>query len=218
MQTIFVITVCRNAASLLEETIQSVLSQTYQNIKYIIIDGASTDGTVDIIKKYEDRLALWISEPDKGIYDAMNKGLAKARELGSDGWVNFMNAGDIYISNEIVDSIFSKEKYESNKISMISEKEFNPDDESSSFQSYFVRIGDWKYDIKYKIAAVYKVMYNLYHNSGKDSIKSINSPIINNKDYFSTIDIKSAKGEFLAVQSIHRSWRWWKEYIKWRCF
>ena len=75
---ISVVTVCYNAVDCIEQTMLSVLDQTYHDIEYIIIDGGSTDGTVDIIKKYADRLAYWISEPDKGIYDAMNKGIAVA--------------------------------------------------------------------------------------------------------------------------------------------
>lgn len=89
---ISVITVCYNAVDTLEKTIQSVLEQTYHNIEYIIIDGGSTDGTVEIIHRYVDYLAYWVSEPDRGIYDAMNKGIERA----TGEWVNFMNAGDYF--------------------------------------------------------------------------------------------------------------------------
>lgn len=71
---ITVITVVLNGEKHLEETIKSVINQTYDNVEYIIIDGGSTDGTLDIIKKYEDKIDYWVSEPDRGIYDAMNKG------------------------------------------------------------------------------------------------------------------------------------------------
>ena len=77
---ITVVTVVRNGAALLEQTILSVLQQPYQNLEYIVIDGGSTDGSVDIIKKYEKRLSCWLSERDNGIYDAMNKGWSLAKE------------------------------------------------------------------------------------------------------------------------------------------
>lgn len=90
---ISIITITYNAEQWLERTMRSVLAQTYKEYEYIIVDGASKDGTVDIIKRYEplfeDRLS-WKSEPDKGLYDAMNKGIARAK--GDFLW--FMNAGD----------------------------------------------------------------------------------------------------------------------------
>ena len=101
MMKISVITVCYNAVETIEKTMLSVLNQTYPSIEYIIIDGGSTDGTVDIIKKYADKLAYWISEPDKGIYDAMNKGIEKC----TGEWVNFMNAGDKFVDNDIINKI-----------------------------------------------------------------------------------------------------------------
>lgn len=92
---ITVVTVVRNGAGLIEQTIHSVLESGYGNIDYIIIDGGSTDGTVDVIRKYADRLAHWTSAPDNGIYDAMNKGWAAA---GNDSYVLFLGAGDRLLS------------------------------------------------------------------------------------------------------------------------
>ena len=101
---ITIITVCYNAINLIEETILSVVNQTYKKIEYIIIDGGSTDGTVDIIKKYTNRLSYWISEPDNGIYDAMKKGIS----LASGDYINFMNAGDVFYSNTVIYDVFNK--------------------------------------------------------------------------------------------------------------
>ena len=98
-----VITVCYNAEKNLEETILSILNQTYSNIEYIIIDGGSSDGTVDIIKKYADRLAYWVSEPDKGIYDAMNKGIFQAKGE----WIYFIGASDLLLKHSF-QTIFSE--------------------------------------------------------------------------------------------------------------
>ena len=99
---ISVVTVCYNAVNDIEKTIMSVLGQTYKNIEYIIIDGGSIDGTIDIINKYKEHISLFVSEPDKGIYDAMNKGLMKANGQ----WINFMNAGDTFASNSVISNIF----------------------------------------------------------------------------------------------------------------
>ena len=106
---ISIITVIYNDGKKLEETILSILSQTYDNLEFIIIDGSSTDGTIDIIKKYQDKIDYWISEKDSGIFDAMNKGILAAKG----DYINFMNAGDFFIRKnlvmEIVDILNSQE-------------------------------------------------------------------------------------------------------------
>lgn len=89
---ISIITVVYNGEKHLEQTIQSILNQTYQNIEYIIIDGGSTDKTLNIIKKYEHAIDYWISEPDCGIYDAMNKGILQA----TGDIIGILNADDWY--------------------------------------------------------------------------------------------------------------------------
>jgi glycosyltransferase involved in cell wall biosynthesis len=100
-----VITVVYNNVRDIERTVLSVLNQSYPSIEYIVIDGGSTDGTVAIIEKYKDKISVLISEPDKGIYDAMNKGLAKA----TGDYVLFMNSGDEIYAQETIEDVFDTE-------------------------------------------------------------------------------------------------------------
>lgn len=99
-----VITVCRNHAKGLEKTIQSVESQTWQEKEFLVIDGASTDGTMEVIRQHEGSITQWISEPDQGIYDAMNKGV----RLAQGQWIIFMNAGDTFASADTLQRVFQE--------------------------------------------------------------------------------------------------------------
>mgnify|MGYP000055100130 FL=1 len=172
---ISVITVCYNAAASLEETMLSVLNQTYDKVEYIVIDGGSKDGTLDIIKKYANRLAYWTSEPDKGIYDAMNKGISKA----TGNWVNFMNAGDLFIDNEVLSKCFKNNFYDNVDIlygDVIYNYKFGKRMVEAgniqqiinhmvfSHQSTFVRrtLMQKGFDIKWKLAADYNLLLGYY--------------------------------------------------------
>ncbi|WP_298751674.1 glycosyltransferase family 2 protein [uncultured Arcobacter sp.] len=93
-----VVTVTYNAERYLNKTIKSIIEQDYPNIEYIIIDGASSDNSVDTIKEYKENISYWISEPDFGIYDAMNKGIEKA----TGEWILFMNAGDTFFNSSTI--------------------------------------------------------------------------------------------------------------------
>ena len=99
--TITIITVCKNAESYIEETIKSVISQTYLEKEYIVIDGASTDGTLDIISRYAEYIDCIVSEPDYGISDAFNKAIAIAHGK----LIGIMNAGDVFCDNNVLLSI-----------------------------------------------------------------------------------------------------------------
>ncbi len=101
---ITVITVVLNGCEALKKTILSVTGQTYKNMEYIVIDGGSTDGTLEVIRKHENDIDYWLSEPDKGIYDAMNKGIS----LASGEWIIFMNAGDCFYQPETLETLFHK--------------------------------------------------------------------------------------------------------------
>ena len=96
-----IITVTYNASKVLYKTILSVINQTYNDIEYIIIDGGSNDGTIDIINQFESKIKYWITEPDKGLYDAMNKGLRAA----SGDYVLFLNAGDVFKDENVVEEV-----------------------------------------------------------------------------------------------------------------
>lgn len=96
-----VVTVCFNSAATIEDTIRSVRDQTYESIEHIIVDGGSTDGTQEIVGSYNGRIKKFISEPDRGIYDAMNKGLAQA----AGDIVAFLNSDDVYASSTVIDDI-----------------------------------------------------------------------------------------------------------------
>ncbi len=98
-----IITVNYNDAEGLERTIKSVISQSFKDYEFIIIDGGSTDCSVDVIKKYENHIDYWVSEPDGGIYQGMNKGLRQAKG----DYVNIMNGGDCFHSDDVLDKIFS---------------------------------------------------------------------------------------------------------------
>ncbi|MHA7855897.1 glycosyltransferase family 2 protein [Marinobacter shengliensis] len=107
-----VVTVVFNGEELLEETVRSVIEQTYDNVEYIIVDGGSTDSTVNIVKKYEHAIDYWVSEPDGGIYEAMNKAI----DLASGQWINFMNCGDSFYSKEVLRCVFDRKNYGNAKI------------------------------------------------------------------------------------------------------
>lgn len=104
---ISIITITYNAEETLERTILSIIAQNYPAIEYIIIDGASTDGTCEIIRRYNQHITFWMSEPDNGLYDAMNKGLGKA----SGEYVWFINAGDEVFEPQTLQNIFKESPY-----------------------------------------------------------------------------------------------------------
>ena len=106
-----IITCVLNAVNTIERTITSVLSQTYPKCEFIIIDGGSTDGSLELIKKFDEKIDYWVSEPDQGIYEAMNKGARKA----SGDYFYFLNADDWFADETIVEEVFhgvSEEKPE----------------------------------------------------------------------------------------------------------
>ena len=107
---ISIITVVYNNVNNIEDTILNVLKvkENYKNLEYLVIDGGSSDGTVDVIQKYQSGIDFWMSEPDEGIYDAMNKGITNANAE----WIIFMNSGDLFYDNGVLNTIFDENQIE----------------------------------------------------------------------------------------------------------
>lgn len=172
-----IITVCYNSFKTIRKTIECVINQTYKNIEYIIIDGNSDDGTQDIIKSYKNQIAFWSSEPDSGIYDAMNKGIQAATGkiigiINSDDWYSLETVekivscfklsdaeviyGDIlqvYPNNQIIQS-----KLEN--LSNLNYKMVIPHPAVFVKKEVYKRLGS--FNLKYKIAADYELMLRFY--------------------------------------------------------
>lgn len=172
-----VVTVTYNAREVLERTIKSVINQTLRNREYIIVDGGSSDGTLEIIKKYEAQIDYWVSEPDDGVYHAMNRAL----DLCSGEWINFMNAGDTFYTDDVLADIFdhdyaedvaviygqTKNRYDSSCEAVEKSKPLEHFYQGKPFchQSAFARTDLMKirhFDIRFKIAADYDFFYKLF--------------------------------------------------------
>jgi putative colanic acid biosynthesis glycosyltransferase len=106
MEKITVVTVVKNCAPTIENTVLSVVGQTYPELEFIVVDGGSEDGTLEILSRYEGSIDLLISEPDQGIYDAMNKGV----RLAKGDWIYFLNSGDSLFSNDTLEVVFSENR------------------------------------------------------------------------------------------------------------
>ena len=118
---ISVITINYNDGHKIEDTIKSVVEQDYKLIEYIVVDGGSSDQSLDVIKKYSDKIKIIISEPDNGLYDAMNKGISKA----TGEWVIFINSGDCFYNLSALSMVFSVNRNECNVIYGDSEIRYN---------------------------------------------------------------------------------------------
>lgn len=136
---ISIITVSYNSISTIRNTFDSVLNQTYSNIEYIIIDGKSTDGTVEIIKKYEPQFKgrmIWISQPDRGLYDAMNKGI----KMATGDIIGILNSDDFFSSDKIVENI-AKSFANKNLDAVYGDIKFvNPSDTTKTVRYYSSKI------------------------------------------------------------------------------
>ena len=186
---ITVVTVVFNGKDFIEETINSVLRQKYDNVEYIVIDGGSTDGTVDLIKKYENQIDYWVSETDDGLYFAMNKGLS----LAMGDWINYMNCGDSFFSDKSINEIFKLKRngvlygdvmfhFNSKNTIHVKAKSLDHFWRGMQFvhQTAFVPVSimrEFPFDTNYKFGSDYNSLYQMYLK--KISFTYIDMPICN---------------------------------------
>lgn len=211
-----IITVVFNGEKHIEKSIASVLNQTYSNIEYIVIDGGSTDRTIDLIKKFENKIDLWISEPDNGIADAFNKGIAQAQGeiigiINSDDWyelntvslvVDSLKQGDVIYGNmqcwrtDIKDYVFmANHKYISREMSINHPTVFVK-------KSIYDKWGCYNPD--YKIAMDYEFFLRLYCNKVKfyylnQVLANMRLEGISNKSYIKGYnEVRTAKNKYMG--------------------
>lgn len=189
-----IITVVYNDADNLEKTINSVKSQSCKDYEYIVIDGGSTDKTIEVIRNFESSITHWQSQADKGIYDAMNKGIAAAKGK----YLHFLNAGDIYHQNDVLeriykgsnkiacDIVYGKTLYQSDSSHILKGTKVNfynlyfsiPFCHQSVFFSKSIFKTTGAYDLKYKYAADYAWMCKYFnHSKSFDKVQFINIPV-----------------------------------------
>ena len=221
-----IVTISYNAQSTIRATIESVLSQKYDDVEYIIVDGNSYDKTVDIINEYIDHVSKFVSEPDKGIYDAMNKGIG----LASGDFLLFMNAGDTFSDESVLEDVAKLVDVDSDvvygdnwlvydnnvlyhKAGFFSSRDINM---PFNHQSAFVKVKLAKenpFVLKYKIAGDYAFFYNLFKLGKK--FQHISIPIANYAmDGMSQQHVIKTFNEVCDIQGRKRNATYWLDYLK----
>lgn len=213
-KTLTVVTVAYNAEEHIEKTILSVVEQKFENFEYIVIDGNSTDDTMSIVKKYEDKIDQLVSEPDKGIYDAMNKAI----DLASGEWILFMNSNDWFADAHVLSDVFAVDNSDADFI-YGSHKFYNGVKTvevplrplssmwkriSFSHQSLFSRTNimkQYKFNLDKQIVADYDFYFRCY-SEGK-SFKKINRPIsvVSGGGFSSTSFYQRTKERWMVVRA-----------------
>ena len=199
-----IVTVAYNALEALQKTATSVESQTFHNFEYIIVDGGSSDGTPLWLKTHQSQLLTWVSEPDKGIYDAMNKGVRMAHGE----WVLFMNAGDCFASDDVLERVFhtlpaTDVIYGDVVKDGVVKKASSPHNAHRMFfchQSCFVRkscLSEYPFDTKHKMSADFKLIKQLWY--AHKSFLQLDFPIAD----FDTKGISNTRRSDGIMDNIH---------------
>lgn len=234
-----IVTVCYNTKDVIEETLRSVLLQNYRPIEYIIIDGLSTDGTMNIVKKYKTQfeskgfIFQVLSERDNGIYDAMNKAIS----MSTGKWINFMNAGDRFCDENVISDVLIREIPNDIKAiygNVIRRKKYGLRRQNGAIpesvlnkmpachQAIFADVQEMKnhpFDLQFKLCADYNFMYNLYKRGGKFLPVSVDVASFDAENGASTIHKLQTKREDARIKGIQKTWSWRSYYMKeWLCF
>lgn len=234
---ITIVTVCFNAEKFIEGTMKSVLEQTYPNVEYLIIDGGSKDHTMDIVRRmtplFEEKKYRMVttSEPDRGIYDAMNKGIAKAQGE----WVNFMNAGDYFNDSKVLSQLFEEKDYTGFDILygdtymnlafgkiLMAPKSIDYLHKKMAFchQSVFVRssvLRKHPFDLQYKLAADYESFYHFYTHNLKFKYCQMPISVFDSEYGASSANRLQVNREYAHINGKDRKWYWTLQY-GFKCF
>lgn len=230
---ISVITISYNCADDLERTIKSVVDQDYGNLEYIIVDGGSKDRTASVVKRYSHLITKWISEPDRGVYDAMNKGI----HMATGQWLNFMNAGDTFHNDKVISSFVRNIENKSNivvaygntvgcnngrKMKDLITYPLSTISYRTPFchQSTFIKnLGkEIFYNEKYSIVADYDLFYRLFFKYGDNHFMKLNFIVA---DYDISGGLSKSPNykyeqqrERLNIRAEHKDFRWLYETLK----
>lgn len=230
-----IVTVCYNAAESIRKTMESVLMQTYPNVEYLIIDGASTDDTLSIVKSMENAFLQkgfafrYYSEKDSGIYDAMNKGI----RLATGKWINFMNAGDGFYSEDVLMRTFKDNPKENLLYGdtifqmsfgdiLLKPKNIDSLRKHMVFchQSVFIPtqvMKDYPFGLEYRIAGDYKFFYDYYNRGGSFRYLGYTIAYFESESGLSSANSLQAHKENAQIRSEHLSYLWQLKY-KFKCF
>ena len=228
MDKVSVVTVTYNCGNRFTKTAESIIRQSYENIEYIVIDGGSNDSTKKEIEKFRDHIDYYVSEPDNGIYDAMNKAL----NVATGDWIIFMNAGDTFHKDDTIEKCFNSnlEGYSAIYGSWFNQREdkllYIPCDtpfwESKkrfkgmgfSHQSVFVRL-EWAkrfpFDLSFKCCADYNMIYNIYNAGGRFFCANIPIAIFDGTDGFTEKNRKIQIKETAKILGIDKTF-YFKSY------
>jgi len=211
--TVSIITVTYNSVAMLRKTVDSVESQTYGNKEFVIIDGGSTDGTREYLMEHRDRIDAWISEPDQGIFDAMNKGSKKA----TGEWIIFLNSGDLFSNDKVLEDVFSADIPEDadviygDTVYSYGKEEYQEYRKSrelkhfwkgmlTSHQSFFVRkriMAHRPFDTSYGVAADFHQLYTLFMDGGTFLYRKMN---------VARVDTTGISNNNKMIQSVLEHW------------